>query len=186
MTNLVCTFIALFLLTLASGSFIAEAQDPCAGGFSPEFRVGGQVVNPKTYHLDDLQALPTTRVHDVFISGTSVSQGTFTGVLLWDLIEAAVVDANPDQPNDLLRHYVLITATDCFETLYSIGELHPRFGGTHPVIVAFLRENDQGENELLGPGEGMARIINPADKAGGRRIFNITRIRVLSRPAPLQ
>jgi hypothetical protein len=73
------------------------------------FRVGGQVINPKTYHLADLQALPTTRVHDVFIAGTGVSQGTFTGVLLWDLIEAAVVDVNPNQPNDLLRHYVLIT-----------------------------------------------------------------------------
>jgi len=143
--------------------------------------VGGQVTKPKTYHLEDLQVLQTTRVHDVFISGTGVSQGTFTGVLLWDLIEAAVVDVNPNQPNDLLRHYVLITASDCFETLYSIGELSPQFGGSQPVIVAFERDG-----ELLGPGEGIARIINPGDKRGGRRIFNITRIRVFSRPAPLQ
>lgn len=182
MTNLVPALIALFLLTFTSGACIAEAQeDSCAGGFSPEFHVGGQVTNPKTYDLEDLQALPTTRVHDVFISGTDVSQGTFTGVLLWDLIEAAVVDVNPNQPNDLLRHYVLITASDCFETLYSIGELSPQFGGSQPVIVAFERDG-----ALLGLGEGMARIINPGDKRGGRRIFNITRIRVFSRPAPLQ
>ena len=129
MTNLVRALMALFLLTCTSGAFTAEAQDSCVGGFSPEFHVGGQVTNPKTYYLEDLQALPTTRVHDVFISGTGVSQGTFTGVLLWDLIEAAVVDVNPNQPNDLLRHYVLITASDCFETLYSIGELSPQLAG---------------------------------------------------------
>jgi len=181
MTNLVPALMALFLLTFTSVAFTAEAQDSCVGGFSPEFHVGGQVTNPKTYYLEDLQALPTTRVHDVFISGTGVSQGTFTGVLPWDLIEAAVVDVNPNQPNDLLRHYVLITASDCFETLYSIGELSPQSGGSQPVIVAFERDG-----ELLGPGEGMARIINPGDKRGGRRIFNIARIRVFSRPAPLQ
>ena len=91
------------------------------------------------------------------------------------------MNVNPNQPNDLLRHYVLITASDCFETLYSIGELPPQFGGSQPVIVAFQRDG-----ALLGPDEGMARIINPGDKRGGRRIFNITRIRVFSRPAPLQ
>jgi hypothetical protein len=182
MTNLVRTLIAFFFLTFTSEVCIAEAQkDRCAGGFSPQFRVGGQVKNKKTYELEDLKALPTTRVHDVFISGSGVSQGTFTGVLLWDLIEAAVVDVNDNQPNDLLRHYVLITASDCFETLYSIGELSPQFGGSQPVIVAFERDGAE-----LGPGEGMARIINPGDKRGGRRIFNITHIRVLSRPAPLQ
>jgi hypothetical protein len=30
----------------------------------------------------------------------------------------------------------------------------------------------------------MARIINPGDKFGARRVFNIVRIRVLGRPAP--
>jgi hypothetical protein len=138
------------------------------------------VANPKTYRLEDLQALPTTRVHDVYISGGVEAEGTFTGVLLWDLLEAAVVEVNPQQKNDLLRHYVLISATDCYETLYSLGELSPYFGGSHPVIVAFERDDAP-----LGPDEGMARIINPADKRGGRLIQNIVRIRVLSNPAPL-
>ena len=129
MTNLVRTLIALFLLTLASRAFIAEAQDPCAGGFSPSFRLGGQVTNPKTYDLQELRKLPRNRVHDVLITGSGVDEGVFTGVLLWDLIEAAVVEVNPNQPNDLLRHYVLITASDCYETLYSIGELPQGMAG---------------------------------------------------------
>ena len=78
-------------------------------------------------------------------------------------------------------HLLTVANSDCFETLYSLGELSPQFGGSQPVIVAFERDG-----ELLGPDEGMVRIINPGDKRGGRRIFNITRIRVFSRPAPLQ
>jgi DMSO/TMAO reductase YedYZ molybdopterin-dependent catalytic subunit len=179
MMNLIRTLMALFLLTFTSGSYMAEAQDPCAGGFSPSFRLGGQVTNPKTYDLQELQNLPLTQVHDVFLAGTGVDEGTFTGVLLWDLIEAAGVIVDPNQRNDLLRKYVLITGSDCYESLYSMGELSPRIGGSHPVIVAFQRDG-----ELLGPDEGMARIINPGDKFGARRVFNITRIRVLGRPAP--
>jgi hypothetical protein len=113
MTNLVRTLMALLLLTFTSGLCIAEAQDSCAGGFSPRFRVGGQVTNPRTYHLQDLQNLPQTQVRDVFFAGSGVDEGTFTGVLLWDLIEAAGVMVDPDQRNDLLRHYVLITGSDC-------------------------------------------------------------------------
>lgn len=178
MTHLVRMLIALFLLTFTSGSFIAEAQEPCAGGASPSFRLSGQVTNPKTYNLQELRKLPRTRVHDVFIAGSGIDQGTFTGVLLWDLLEAAEVIVDPNQRNDLLRHYVLITGSDCYETLYSIGELSPGHGGSQPVIVAFQRDG-----ALLGP-DGMARIINPGDKFGARRVFNITRIRVFSRPAP--
>jgi len=63
--------------------------------------------------------------------------------------------------------------------LYSVSELSPGHGGSHSVIVAFQRDG-----ELLGLDEGMARIINPGDKFGARRVFNITHIRVLGPPAP--
>jgi hypothetical protein len=72
---------------------------------------------------------------------------------------------------------VLITGSDCYKQLYALGELEPCLGGSHQVIVAFLRDD-----VLLEDREGMARIINPGDKAGARRVFNITRIRVLTPP----
>ena len=76
-----------FLLTCTSGAFTAEADDSCAGGFSPKFRVSGQVTNPKTYYLSDSRSyqLPgcTTCLYR-----ERAFPGTFTGVLLWDLIEA--------------------------------------------------------------------------------------------------
>lgn len=80
------------------------------------------------------------------------------------------------------QHMVTAEAQECpggYSAIFQLdgGEQEPRLGGSHQVIVAFMRDR-----ALLGEGEGMARIINPGDKAGARRVFNITRIRVLTPP----
>ncbi|MFE7165893.1 molybdopterin-dependent oxidoreductase [Streptomyces sp. NPDC057616] len=60
-----------------------------------ELRVGGLVDRPKTYTLDDLRALPQTRiVHDVLCTdGWRVNKTPFEGVRLADLLDAAGVRA---------------------------------------------------------------------------------------------
>jgi hypothetical protein len=45
-----------------------------------------------------------------------------------------------------------------------------------------VRRSHRQYRGYLGQGEGMARIINPGDNAGAHRVFNITRIRVLTPP----
>jgi len=145
----------------------------------PLFRLGGSVQSPKTFDLDALSQEPLTTVHDVFVAGQGTDSGTFTGVLLWDLLQEAQVITDPTHKNDLFRKAVLITGSDCYESVYAMSELAPQLGGTHHVIVAFKRDD-----QLLGDGEGMARIINPEDKAGARRVLNIVRIRVLDVQPP--
>jgi hypothetical protein len=66
---------------------------------------------------------------------------------------------------------VHITGSDCYETVYAMGELVTQLGSGYQVIVAFKRDD-----KLLGATEGMARIIQPGDKAEARRVFNIVRI----------
>ena len=146
----------------------------CPGGYAPTFEVNGQVRHPTTYDVSAVLAQRPTTVEDAFVAGTGIDRGRFTGVLLWQLLQDAEVITNPDQRNDLVRKSVLITGSDCYEALYAMGELVPTLGGAHQIIVAFMRDQ-----ELLGDTEGMARIINPGDKAGARRVFNIMRIRVL-------
>jgi hypothetical protein len=90
-------------------------------------------------------------------------------------LQQAEVIVDPGRRHDLSRKSLLITGSDYYEQLYALGELNPRLGGSHQVIVAFLRDD-----VLLDDGEGMARIINTGDKAGARRVFTITRIRVLT------
>jgi hypothetical protein len=166
------------IIMLTQTTFPADAQE-CPGGYAVTFELDGEVNLPKTYALQDFlrQGRNWTRVQDFFLTGSGSDGGTFTGILLWDLLQKAEVKVDPARRNDLSRKSVLITGSDCYEQLYSLGELEPRLGGSHQVIVAFMRDN-----VLLGEGEGMARIINPGDKAGARRVFNITRIRVLTPP----
>lgn len=164
------------------GTPAAEAEAPpvtCEGGYAPLFRLGGRVQFPKNFDLAALSQEPLTTVQDFFLAGQGTDSGTFTGVLLWDLIQEAQVITDPAQKNDLFRKAVLITGSDCYEIVYAMGELAPQLGGTHQVIVAFKRDD-----LLLGDREGMARIINPGDKAGARRVMNIVRIRVLDVQPP--
>ena len=164
------------------GTPATEVEAPpvtCEGGYAPVFRLGGRVQFPKNFDLNTLSQEPLTTVHDFFLTGQGTDSGTFTGVLLWDLLQEAQVITDPAQRNDLLRKAVLITGSDCYETVYAMGELVPQLGGTHQVIVAFKRDG-----QFLGETEGMARIINAGDKAGARRVFNIVRIRVLDVQPP--
>ena len=176
--------VVLCSLIVVSGQVVHAQEGPppadeappvtCEGGYAPLFRLGGRVQFPKTFDLDTLSQEPLTTVQDFFLTGQGTDSGTFTGVLLWDLIQEAQVITDPAQKNDLFRKAVLITGSDCYETVYAMGELAPQLGGTHQVIVAFKRDD-----QLLEDREGMARIISPGDKAGARRVMNIVRIRVL-------
>jgi hypothetical protein len=142
------------------------------GGYSDSFQLEGEVNQVKTFTLPDLllQSHNWTRVKDFFLAGSGSDSGTFTGILLRDLLQEAQVIVDPARRNDLSRKSVLITKSDCYEQC---------LGGSHQIIVAFLRDD-----VLLDDGEGMARIINSGDKAGARRVRNITHIRVLT-PPPL-
>src|SRR5215813_12294190 len=161
--------VVLCSLLVVSGQFVhaqegtpaAEDEAPpvtCEGGYAPIFRLGGRVQFPKTFDLDALSQEPLTTVQDFFLTGQGTDSGTFTGVLLWDLLQEAQVITDPAQKNDLFRKAVLITGSDCYETMYAMDELAPQLGGTHQVIVAFKRDD-----QLLGEAEGMARITNARD-----------------------
>ena len=175
----ILTALSCLPVLLLTQQIVTAQTTECPGGYSDTFELDGEVNHPKTYTLPDLllQSHNWTRVKDFFLTGSGSDSGTFTGILLWDLLQQAKVIVDPDRRNDLSRKSVLITGSDGYEQLYSLGELDPRLGGSHPVIVTFLRDD-----VLLDNGEGMARIINPGDKAGARRVFNITRIRVLTPP----
>jgi hypothetical protein len=60
----------------------------------------------------------------------------------------------------------------------ALAELLPSVGGQQ-MMIAFA----DGNGQPLGADEGMARLVVPGDKAGGRFVSNITRI-VLRSPGP--
>lgn len=152
----------------------ARAQSTTSAGCASTFRLRGQVAHPQTYSLALLAAQPVTRQNVFFSAGGGSVNASYTGVLLRDLLNTtAGLISNPAIKNDLLRQRVVVTGSDGYQAVFSIGELAPQFGGEQ-VMVAYAVNG-----EPLNQSTGFAEIIAPGDKAGGRAVNTIVRIEVL-------
>lgn len=168
------------ILSSYGGALAAEEQGDelsCSGGYAASFRLTGAVQTPQTFDPAALAALPPSRQTVDFFAGASglVSQ-TYIGVSLNDLLAKAGIIVDPTVKNDVLRYYVVVTGTDCYEVLLSLGELEPDFGGSAQVLVAYA----YGDGTPLSASEGAMRLVVPGDKKGGRYVSNIARISVRS------
>jgi DMSO/TMAO reductase YedYZ molybdopterin-dependent catalytic subunit len=158
----------IFLLAALSGAPLAEAQ---TGGVSSHFRVTGEVQHRTVFDLQTLEALPITHENVWYFAGGSVVNSSFTGALLWDVLNAAGITVNPSVKNDILRKIVIVVGSDGYQAVIAAGELAPQFGGEQ-IIIAY-----EQDGKLLGA-DGFARMVVPGDKAGGRAVANIVRIEV--------
>lgn len=148
----------------------AQAQSTSSPPAPPFFFVGGQVKTPTSVNIWTLQQLPHVNQNVSYFDAGGVATDTFTGALLWDLLQSAGgILTNPNVKNDILRKTIVVTGTDGYVTVFTAGEIDPGFGGSQ-VLVAY---EDNGKP--LGS-EGPAQIVAPGDKAGGRFVHNIASI----------
>lgn len=182
--SLTLSMLGLGQPTLADGDNSADGQyTNCPGGTSERFRLGGQIQERKTFTLSDLQSLPASKVTVTFQTGRGQETHTYIGVPLWQLIQSSgglKPSPNPTVKNNLLRQYIAVEATDCYEAVVAVGEIQPNFEGKQ-VLVAYAEE-DASQGQTLLSDEGFARLVVPGDRAGGRYVSNIRRILVLSAP----
>ena len=143
-----------------------------AGGYAPAFALSGAIERSGNFTLERLRQYAPSKIDAIFGTGSSLQGGTFVGVPLWDLIREAGVKTQPGSKNDLLRKYILVTGSDGYQVALALAEIVPDFGG-EPVLVAYQRDG-----KPLGSDEGMARLVVPNDKRGGRYVSNIIRIEV--------
>ncbi|MGF6771913.1 DMSO/TMAO reductase YedYZ molybdopterin-dependent catalytic subunit [Paraburkholderia sp. GAS199] len=137
------------------------------GGLSTSFRLLGAVGKPATFDLTALQALPVV---------TQTAGGsTYTGVSLWNLINAAGIQTNASVKNDLLGFYLIATGTDGYRVVISLAELSPDFGN-QPDIIAY------GVNGGSLSTNGFARLVIPNDGKAGRYVSNLVALEVVSAP----
>jgi DMSO/TMAO reductase YedYZ molybdopterin-dependent catalytic subunit len=146
--------------------------------FAPTVELTGLVEHPKTFTHDDLAGYPSVTLSVSFGAGQGFQTARYTGVLLWDLLKEAEVKVDPARNNDKLRKYVVVTGSDGYDAIYSLGELDPDFGG-QIVMIAYAKDG-----QPLGPGEGMARSVVDSDKRGGRAVSNLVRIEVRDADSP--
>jgi hypothetical protein len=158
------------LLTVAT-----PLQAACPGGPSKDFRVEGEVTTKATFDLDKLKKLfSPAQANVTFFAAGAVVSNSYTGALLWDVLNNAPVGGivtNPNIKNDILSKIVVVEGTDCYTAIFGAGEIDPFFGGSQ-VMIAYL-----SDGQPLGT-DGVAQIIVPGDKAGGRFVSNIAKIEV--------
>jgi hypothetical protein len=159
---------ALVLLGVIFAAPLAAAQ---SGGPSSAFRLTGEVMKQTSFDLEALETLPVTNQNVTYFAAGAVLTQSFTGALLWDLLQSVGIVVDPNIKNDILRKSVIVTGSDGYKSVFGVGEIAPNFGGVQ-IIVAYA-----ADGQLLGQ-DGFARIVAPGDKAGGRFVSNIVKIEV--------
>jgi hypothetical protein len=158
----------LLLVGLAGVPALAQNSSPSA---PPFFSVIGQVQTPKLFNVGALHQLPETNANVTYFAAGQIESDSFTGVLLWDLLQSVGIIVNPTVKNDILRKTIVVTGTDGYVAVFTAGEIAPNFGGNQ-VLVAYKEDG-----QPLGS-EGPVQIVAPGDKAGGRFVHNVATIEV--------
>jgi len=164
--------ISAALLLISVGN--SPLQAACPGGVSNFFTVSGEVTNRAVFDLNKLESFPPAQQNITYFAAGQVVTESFTGVLLWDLLSKSPVNGivtNANVKNDILHKVIIVTGTDCYQSVFGAGEIDPFFGGSQIMVAYETGGQSLGNN-------GFARIVVPGDKAGGRFVSNIAKIEV--------
>src|SRR5579862_887723 len=82
--------------------------------------IDGAVKTPKSLTLEDLRHEPGTTEVDALKTGKGSLTGSYMGVLLWTLLQEAVIQVSCDHTNDLIRRTITVTSSDCYAAVLSV------------------------------------------------------------------
>ena len=149
-----------------------------AGGLEiPPRPVGSVVITGEledrvflTFEKFEALPLPLHNVSVTFQAGPAVEQHTFTGFLLFDVLNFLKPRFDPDVKNDKLRFYVSATGTDDYQAIVAWGEFDPGFENK-PILLAITQDG----NSLASEG---VRLVVPNDIRGGRYVSLVDTVRL--------
>jgi DMSO/TMAO reductase YedYZ molybdopterin-dependent catalytic subunit len=126
--------------------------------------ITGEVEDRGLLTFDQFEALPLQKqtVSVTFQSGQSQEDHTFTGFLLYDVLNYFNPEFDPDVKNDKLRFYVSATGTDGYQAIVAWGEFDPGFENK-PILLAVTQDGES----LSQTG---VRLVVPDDIRGGRSV----------------
>jgi hypothetical protein len=175
-TSLLRAGFAAALLAIPGQSAYAGPISLTVSGMVTSSTVSGAQVGAGTYSIGQLMS-----------DGTdlgSVTSGGETGISLWSLLggdssgDSDVVTSTPSGDNGknaILRSYILATSETGAQSVISLGEIDPFFGGTAALPPFIAYSGTDGNPALIFPGAG----------AGGRDVTDLASLQILSAPALL-
>jgi DMSO/TMAO reductase YedYZ molybdopterin-dependent catalytic subunit len=97
----------------------------------------------------------------------------YEGVWLSDVLKKAGVPQGGELRNKALTTYVLASAQDGYQVVFSIAELDPSFIDNQILLA------DTANGKPLFGAQGRFRLVVPKDKPGARSIRMLTKIEVV-------
>lgn len=163
------------LTALSTGPSLAS--NPSSSGGSADrsanaVSITGAVEHPESLTLADLKRQPAVTEAVSQRTGKGMLTGRYTGVLLWTLLQRAVIKVTPGSRNDVMRHTIVVTSSDGYSTVLSVAEIDPEFAGER-ALIAYAKDG-----KLLTDKRGFARLIVPGDKMAARAISGVATITV--------
>lgn len=137
-------------------------------------RVSGAVSQPLALSLQDLAAMPRTKItakeHDTI--------ATYEGVALAEILQKAGAPLGKLLRGKALASYVLVTARDRYRVVFALPELDPDFTDTSQKIILA----DTADGKPLPEKQGPVRIVVPQEKKGARWIRMVETVEVVEVP----
>jgi len=153
----------LFLGLLLSVAMV-PGQEPAS-----TLQVTG-TAKPLNLTADDLAKMPRASVK----TSSNGMETTYEGVWLHEVLKLAGVPQGGALRGKALASYVLASAQDGYEVVFSLGELDPAFIDNEILLA------DTANGKALFGAQGRFRLVVPKDMPGARSVRMLTKIEVVS------
>src|SRR5262245_66573201 len=120
--------LCLTLSSTASGQETVAQQAPAAAGV---LTIGGAVTYPLSVTADELKRMPRTKV-EIKEEGRTVA---YEGVLVGEVLKRAGAPLGGELRGNAVASYVVASARDGYQAVFSLAELDPGFT-SNDVIIA--------------------------------------------------
>lgn len=122
----------------------------------------------QTHNIDPalVEQLPAVEKKTSFLTSHGPEQATYTGALLWSVLERAEMLGGDRRAR--LRRTILVTGRDGYSAVLALAEIDPEFEGKG-VLLAYRRDGKPID------GNGL-RLVVPDDRHGGRSVRDVVRI----------
>jgi hypothetical protein len=98
---------------------------------------------------------------------------SYEGVSLQEILKKAGITFGRQLRGKDLAGYVLASAKDGYQIVFSLGELDPDLGGVHALVA------DKRDGKPLFEYQGPFRLVLPNDKAGARSVRMLEKLEVV-------
>ena len=131
--------------------------------------VSGDISAPFTITAGDLGAMSRETIELTEDDGAKFK---YEGVALQEILKKAGLPIGAIRGKNLAA-YILASAKDGYQVVFSLGELDPTFGNEKVLIV------DERDGKPLFAYQGPLRLVVAGDKAGARDVRMLEKIEVV-------